>query len=83
MSCRCQAHVEKAVSKVPGVESVSVSFADHPMGSRGASSGYRSAVEMIWCSARLKGVTTFCKFSSKPKKALRMQSSYPKGSALL
>ena len=36
MSCAaCQAHVEKAVSKVPGVESVSVSLLTNSMGVEG------------------------------------------------
>lgn len=39
MSCAaCQAHVEKAVSKVPGVESVSVSLLTNSMGVEGSAS---------------------------------------------
>lgn len=39
MSCSaCQAHVEKAVSKVPGVESVSVSLLTNSMGVEGSAS---------------------------------------------
>lgn len=39
MSCAaCQAHVEKAVSKVPGVESVSVSLLTNSMGVQGSAS---------------------------------------------
>ena len=39
MSCAaCQAHVEKAVSKVPGVESCSVSLLTNSMGVEGSAS---------------------------------------------
>ena len=40
MSCAaCQAHVEKAVSKVPGVDSVSVSLLTNSMGVEGSEQG--------------------------------------------
>ena len=43
MSCTaCQAHVEKAVSKVPGVESVSVSLLTNSMGVEGSASSEAS-----------------------------------------
>ena len=57
MSCAaCQAHVEKAVSKVPGVESCSVSLLTNSMGVEGTASpaSIIEAVENAGYGASLK-----------------------------
>lgn len=59
MSCAaCQAHVEKAVSKVPGVESVSVSLLTNSMGVEGSASSEAivKAVEDAGYGAAVQGV---------------------------
>ncbi len=59
MSCAaCQAHVEKAVSKVPGVESVSVSLLTNSMGVEGSASSEAivKAVEDAGYGAVVQGV---------------------------
>lgn len=59
MSCAaCQAHVEKAVSKVPGVESVSVSLLTNSMGVEGSanSEAIVKAVEDAGYGAAIQGV---------------------------
>jgi len=59
MSCSaCQAHVEKAVSKVPGVESVSVSLLTNSMGVEGSASSEAivKAVEDAGYGAVVQGV---------------------------
>jgi heavy metal translocating P-type ATPase len=59
MSCSaCQAHVEKAVSKVPGVESVSVSLLTNSMGVEGSASSEAivKAVEDAGYGAAVQGV---------------------------
>lgn len=59
MSCSaCQAHVEKAVSKVPGVESVSVSLLTNSMGVEGSanSEAIVKAVEDAGYGAVVQGV---------------------------
>ncbi len=59
MSCAaCQAHVEKAVSRVPGVKSVSVSLLTNSMGVEGTakSSDIVAAVEKAGYGARLRDV---------------------------
>ena len=59
MSCTaCQAHVEKAVSKVPGVESVSVSLLTNSMGVEGSASSEAivKAVEDAGYGAVVQGV---------------------------
>ncbi|WP_304128687.1 heavy metal translocating P-type ATPase [Mogibacterium diversum] len=59
MSCAaCQAHVEKAVSKVPGVESVSVSLLTNSMGVEGSASSEAivKAVEDAGYGAAIQGV---------------------------
>lgn len=59
MSCSaCQAHVEKAVSKVPGVESVSVSLLTNSMGVEGSASSEAivKAVEDAGYGAAIQGV---------------------------
>ena len=58
MSCAaCQAHVEKAVSKVPGVESVSVSLLTNSMGVEGSASSEAivKAVEDAGYGAAIQG----------------------------
>ena len=58
MSCAaCQARVEKAVSKVPGVDSVSVSLLTNSMGVEGsaAPADIIHAVEAAGYGASLKG----------------------------
>ena len=58
MSCSaCQAHVEKAVSKVPGVESVSVSLLTNSMGVEGSanSEAIVKAVEDAGYGAAIQG----------------------------
>ena len=58
MSCAaCQAHVEKAVSKVPGVESVSVSLLTNSMGVEGSASSEAivKAVEDAGYGAAVQG----------------------------
>lgn len=58
MSCTaCQAHVEKAVSKVPGVESVSVSLLTNSMGVEGSASSEAivKAVEDAGYGAAVQG----------------------------
>ena len=58
MSCAaCQAHVEKAVSKVPGVESVSVSLLTNSMGVEGSASNEAivKAVEDAGYGAAIQG----------------------------
>ena len=58
MSCAaCQAHVEKAVSKVPGVESVSVSLLTNSMGVEGSanSEAIVKAVEDAGYGAAIQG----------------------------
>ncbi len=58
MTCAsCQAHVEKAVSKVPGVQSVSVSLLTNSMGVEGTASAADviKAVEDAGYGAQLKG----------------------------
>ena len=58
MSCSaCQAHVEKAVSKVPGVESVSVSLLTNSMGVEGSASSEAivKAVEDAGYGAAVQG----------------------------
>ena len=58
MSCAaCQAHVEKAVSKVPGVESVSVSLLTNSMGVEGNanSEAIVKAVEDAGYGATIQG----------------------------
>ena len=58
MSCSaCQAHVEKAVSKVPGVESVSVSLLTNSMGVEGSanSKAIVKAVEDAGYGAAIQG----------------------------
>lgn len=59
MSCSaCQAHVEKAVGKVPGVESVSVSLLTNSMGVEGSASSEAivKAVEDAGYGAAIQGV---------------------------
>lgn len=59
MSCAaCQAHVEKAVGKVPGVESVSVSLLTNSMGVEGSASSEAivKAVEDAGYGAAVQGV---------------------------
>lgn len=59
MSCSaCQAHVEKAVSKVPGVKSVSVSLLTNSMGVEGSASSEAivKAVEDAGYGAAIQGV---------------------------
>ena len=59
MSCAaCQAHVEKAVGKVPGVESVSVSLLTNSMGVEGSASSEAivKAVEDAGYGAVVQGV---------------------------
>ena len=59
MSCSaCQAHVEKAISKVPGVESVSVSLLTNSMGVEGSASSEAivKAVEDAGYGAVVQGV---------------------------
>lgn len=59
MSCAaCQAHVEKAVGKVPGVESVSVSLLTNSMGVEGSASSEAivKAVEDAGYGAAIQGV---------------------------
>lgn len=59
MSCAaCQAHVEKAVSKVPGVDSVSVSLLTNSMGVEGSASSEAivKAVEDAGYGAVVQGV---------------------------
>ena len=66
MSCAaCSARVEKAVSKVPGVKSCSVSLLTNSMGVEGtASSGeIIAAVEAAGYGASLKGGTAGAKIS--------------------
>lgn len=58
MSCSaCQAHVEKAISKVPGVESVSVSLLTNSMGVEGSASSEAivKAVEDAGYGAAVQG----------------------------
>ena len=58
MSCAaCQAHVEKAVGKVPGVESVSVSLLTNSMGVEGSASSEAivKAVEDAGYGAAVQG----------------------------
>ena len=72
MSCSaCQAHVEKAVSKVPGVESVSVSLLTNSMGVEGSanSEAIVKAVEDAGYGAAIQGAEE----SQSPTNSLEAQ----------
>lgn len=78
MSCAsCQAHVEKAVSRVPGVSSVSVSLLTNTMGVEGtaASSDIIAAVEKAGYGARLQEGTPDTAKSRAGEKLARQEDA--------
>ena len=83
--CSCSARVEKAVNKVPGVTSCSVSLLTNSMGVEGTASASAivSAVEEAGYGCSLKGASGQKESVSDAEKAWKITKRHSSGNDLL